>query len=362
MNYLDKNGLKELKKYMEIVVISDTQPTNSAAKIWINNGTMKYKNGEEWATISGSGSGDTEPLASTKMYFGTTEPSGYKFANGQALSKAEYPELFSLIGETYGGDHDTFNLPDMSGLVPVGLKVNSEWFNSLGKTGGQEEVTLTIEQMPAHNHGIRSDNVKGTVDAGATFTWGTAYSSFEANASQMTGGGQAHTNLQPYIVVNYIIKVKNIASEQTIVPDYIPIGTEFNYDGETVPDGYEEVEPSKKLIWTNSKTNSDFAEQTISKDLTTYDSILIKLIENKSDTPTEKNIINFICYKDEQSRIMTISFTNEQDVICNRRVKMSKDGIYFTNCSAYGIGSSSIASFLNNLLIPYQIYGIKEVS
>ena len=116
---------------------------------------MYLDNGTERIQVGGSGSGgDTEPIGSTKMYFGTTEPTGYKFVNGQALSRTEYAELFNLIGTTYGaGDESTtFNLPDMSGKVPVGLNVNKEWFNQLGKTGGSEEVTLTIEQIPSHYH------------------------------------------------------------------------------------------------------------------------------------------------------------------------------------------------------------------
>lgn len=158
----------------------------------------------------GTGGGDTEPIGSTKMYFGTTEPNGYKFANGQAISRTEYAELFKIIGTAYGnGDGSTtFNLPDMGGRVPVGLNVNKEWFNQLGKTGGSEEVTLTIDEMPSHTHSVLVSGGGNKYAASFTQDGGT----LEYIPTSSKGEGQAHTNLQPYITVNYIMKVKNIST------------------------------------------------------------------------------------------------------------------------------------------------------
>ena len=173
---------------------------------------MKYKdeNGN-WINIHVKAI-DNEPLSSTKIYFGTTEPNGYKFANGQELSRTEYAELFKIIGTTYGtGDGSTtFNLPNMNGRVPVGLNVNQEWFNTLGKTGGSTEVTLTVEQMPTHKHTL------GSIGTGSgpynynvsSLPIGTG-NSFDTSE---VGEDKAHSNLQPYITVNYIIKVKNLAT------------------------------------------------------------------------------------------------------------------------------------------------------
>lgn len=171
---------------------------------------MKYKdeNGN-WIDVHVKAI-DNEPLASTKMYFGTTEPNGYKFANGQAISRTEYAELFKIIGTAYGnGDGSTtFNLPDMGGRVPVGLNVNKEWFNQLGKTGGSEEVTLTIDEMPSHTHSVLVSGGGNKYAASFTQDGGT----LEYIPTSSKGEGQAHTNLQPYITVNYIIKVKNIST------------------------------------------------------------------------------------------------------------------------------------------------------
>ena len=191
------------------------------------------------------------------MYFGTTEPTGYKFVNGQALSRTEYAELFNLIGTTYGaGDESTtFNLPDMSGKVPVGLNVNKEWFNQLGKTGGSEEVTLTIEQIPNHTHSVNLSSGDETgINKLTTSSWSWSTQNQQNNGLlNPTGGGQAHTNLQPYITVNYIMKVKNVASENVIVPDNFPIGGEISYSANTLPDN----------SWVWSDTNyliSDYPE------------------------------------------------------------------------------------------------------
>lgn len=236
------------------IAISNTEPTNENIKLWINlDGVIKFRNeNNEWQVIVSGGSYET--IGTTKIYFGSTEPDGYKFVNGQAISRETYSELFSLIGTTYGtGDGSTtFNLPDMSGKVPVGLKVNTEWFARLGQTGGSETHTLTIAEMPIHDHG----NIRATMGSsgeiianteldGGDSQYGLRYQLTNSTGGKMktmpAGEGQAHNNLQPYMTVNYIMKVKNIASEQTIVPDYVPIGTVLDYEGTTVPDGYEEV-------------------------------------------------------------------------------------------------------------------------
>ncbi|MBE6152699.1 MAG: hypothetical protein E7166_00530 [Firmicutes bacterium] len=174
---------------------------------------MKYKdeNGN-WIDIHVKAI-DNEPLACTKIYFGTTEPNGYKFANGQELSRTEYAELFKVIGTNYGsGDGSTtFNLPNMNGRVPVGLNVNQEWFNTLGKTGGSTE-------LQEHSH-IQTVGGFPSVDGnanGSTEAYGYRITSLDVETSKVnmtlpTGSGNTG-NLQPYITVNYIIKVKNLAT------------------------------------------------------------------------------------------------------------------------------------------------------
>src|SRR5213078_1099193 len=86
-----------------------------------------------------------------RIFAGNFAPAGWMFCEGQLLPISEYETLFNLIGTTYGGDgQSTFALPDLRGRIPI------HQGNSfiLAETGGAEEITLTINQIPAHNHQI----------------------------------------------------------------------------------------------------------------------------------------------------------------------------------------------------------------
>ena len=159
---------------------------------------------------------DSLPVGASVEYAGTTIPDELKgtwlFERGQELSRTEYVKLFSVIGTSYGvGDGSTtFNLPNKCGRVPVGLDENDTDFNTIGKTDGEKEHILKINEIPPHNHpmkyALNSREVVttnyGSVSPRNDVTW------TDDNIIQTTGGGQAHNNLQPYIVKNYIIKVK----------------------------------------------------------------------------------------------------------------------------------------------------------
>ena len=86
-----------------------------------------------------------------RMFAGNFAPVGWQFCDGSTLSISENEVLFQLIGTTYGGDgQENFQVPDLRGRLPLH---QSSGFN-LGDTGGVEEVTLTIAQIPSHNHGM----------------------------------------------------------------------------------------------------------------------------------------------------------------------------------------------------------------
>jgi microcystin-dependent protein len=136
-------------------------------------------------------------------------PTGWKLCDGTAYSRTvTYNTLFDAIGTTYGsGDGSTtFNVPNLKGRIPVGLDSTQTEFDTLGETGGVKEVTLTTAQIPDHSHG--GQIVFGTGSGG---TAAVVASGNNPTSQPTTGGvsgtsGGAHTNLQPYIVVNYIIK------------------------------------------------------------------------------------------------------------------------------------------------------------
>src|ERR1700749_2572272 len=91
-----------------------------------------------------------------RMFAGNFAPAGWMFCAGQLLPISEYETLFNLIGTTYGGDgQSTFGLPDLRGRLPIhmgqGVGLSTRF---LSETGGVETVTLTLQQLPQHNHSL----------------------------------------------------------------------------------------------------------------------------------------------------------------------------------------------------------------
>lgn len=155
--------------------------------------------------------GSCVPTGTVVPFAGSNAPNDYLICDGSAISRQKYSKLFEVIGTTYGsGDGDsTFNLPNLKGKIPVGLNSEDSDFNILGKTGGEKTHILKVNEIPPHNH-------RQTVTASRTGS-GTTYVSWNANNlfgnkdtgardTLNTGGGEEHNNLQPYIVLNYIIK------------------------------------------------------------------------------------------------------------------------------------------------------------
>jgi microcystin-dependent protein len=153
-----------------------------------------------------------------RMFAGNFAPAGWMFCEGQLLPISENETLFNLIGTTYGGDgQSTFALPDLRGRVPIHMG------NSfiLAQTGGAEEITLTVQQIPAHTHsffastaGATATSPSGQVIAQsgqrAVYTEDTTTTNLAASAISPVGGSQPHTNFQPYLCVDFIISLFGI--------------------------------------------------------------------------------------------------------------------------------------------------------
>jgi microcystin-dependent protein len=150
-------------------------------------------------------------------------PRGWAFCNGQILPIAQNTALFSLLGTTYGGNgQTTFALPDLRGRTPVGSGQGPGLSSyDLGQVGGTETGTLTVNQMPAHNHlvNVNTDNgdtgrIANTFLANSSETpYTTSLASPGTMAPQMisnTGGNQPFALLQPYLTLNYCIALEGI--------------------------------------------------------------------------------------------------------------------------------------------------------
>lgn len=156
------------------------------------------------------------PVGTILPYAGSgAAPAGWLFCEGQSLLRADYPALFAAIGETYGHADDThFNLPDLQARVVVGRKAADGNFPALGCTGGECTCTLCTSDIEAHAHDGVASGVSVTcstvnvcdVDGGCSVVTGVSVSLETCACTGNAGGGLAHNNLQPYLVLRYMIK------------------------------------------------------------------------------------------------------------------------------------------------------------
>ena len=156
-----------------------------------------------------------------RMFAGNFAPNGWMFCEGQLMPISENETLYQLIGTTYGGDgQSTFALPDMRGRLPlhqVQVQGPGESY-VMGQTGGVEEITLTAAQIPVHGHALTATSALGTDDRagdrmlaqqGTTSLYLQDAPTVPMNAQSVTptGGSQPHTNLQPYLCIDFIISL-----------------------------------------------------------------------------------------------------------------------------------------------------------
>lgn len=163
----------------------------------------------------------TPYLGEIKIVSFNFAPKGWAFCRGQLLPINQNQALFSLLGTTYGGNGQTnFALPNLQGRVPI------HWGSgfTLGQVGGQEYHNLTSSEMPAHNHVLSGTTINGntTEPVGAILArapnnlYGTPTNLTTMHPQSVTnvGGSQPHNNMQPYLVLNFIIALVGIFPSQ----------------------------------------------------------------------------------------------------------------------------------------------------
>ena len=159
------------------------------------------------------------------MFAGNFAPAGWMFCDGALLPISENETLFQLIGTTYGGDGDsTFQLPNLSSRVPIHMGTGPSGNTyQIGEMAGVEQVTLSTSQIPNHSHAMlaSANSATGPSPAGQVYAAADIYTAAGApqvmsnQAITPAGGSQPHENLQPYLVVNYIISLFGIFPSQT---------------------------------------------------------------------------------------------------------------------------------------------------
>jgi len=160
-----------------------------------------------------------------RMFAGNFAPRGWALCDGQLLAVSQNDALFALLGTIYGGDgRSTFGLPDMRGRIPLHMGTGPGLSpRSIGEKSGQENVTLLLNNLPAHNHGFQASTSVAdsgypagqlVADTGAASVYNTAAPdtsiTMPANTVSNTGGGQQHMNMMPFQCVNFIIALFGI--------------------------------------------------------------------------------------------------------------------------------------------------------
>lgn len=239
---------------------------------------------------SGGTVSDTLPIGSVVKWFSTTIPTNWLACNGQAISRTEYAELFAVIGTKYGsGDGSTtFNLPNIKGKTTVGLDIDDTDFNELGKTGGEKTHTLTENEIPPMDVHMTQHTWfdRGGLEAGGAVNrkvvaGGGTGGSPEFVIGTVNGGGQAHNNLQPYIVSNYIIKAKQTQAVVATVVD--------NLTSESSTDA---LSANQGRILKGYIENNDTMISTLQQDIIDIeDSMITKIQKNGVNLPiTNKTV------------------------------------------------------------------------
>lgn len=143
-------------------------------------------------------------------------PKGWALCNGQLLPINQNQALFSLLGTTFGGDgRVNFALPDLRGRVPIHVGGS----HTLGERGGEQAHTLSVAELPTHTHpltGSASDAAFVLPTDNAVARSSQVYGppsdlvALDPSSNGVTGGSQAHLNMQPFLTLSFCIALQGI--------------------------------------------------------------------------------------------------------------------------------------------------------
>lgn len=306
---------------------------------------MKYRDSEgNLQEIYLPPTGDTMPIGSVVEYAGSTAPANWLFVGTEVL-KTDYPELYSVLGDIYNDENTPdgyFKVYNKKGLVTVGIDADDSDFDTIGKKYGEKEHTLVRKELPNERLSVYTgkdidgnDVLQYTHTAVRTLSAGS-----RIGQTEPLGEGQAHNNVQPSIVGNFICKAKNSVGL---------IGNITSLYSESAQGSYacDYINNLKKEVWVNSDTTKGFAEQSLTLDEGyKYYMLVIKRYS------TTNKLLTFILYPNSINDISYSDYDDSKVRAWNREVTISEDGktISFGNNTINGAADSSG-------LIPYKIYG-----
>lgn len=167
-------------------------------------------------------------IGEIRMFAGNFAPAGWSFCDGQLMPISENETLFNLIGTTYGGDgQETFALPNLQSRIPIHQGTGPSGVTyQIAEAAGTESETLTLQQIPVHNHPLLASMGTGTQNspAGEVLASGSSVSIFRPQAPTQplaaqtlnpAGGSQPHENMVPFVCINFIISLFGIFPQQT---------------------------------------------------------------------------------------------------------------------------------------------------
>lgn len=193
-----------------IVCTSGTRPSlpkRGQPIVETDTGNLLYYNGTTWVTITQSVS--PVPVGTITPFGGAAAPTGYLLCDGSSQLRSTYAALFAVIGTSYGSvDGTHFNVPNAKGRSLVGLDATQTEFDALGKTGGAKTHTLSVNEMPNHNHVGAGTHYGITTTTGLVGPVSGSSQRYPVDLEQIVskGGGAAHNNLAPFLTTQYVIK------------------------------------------------------------------------------------------------------------------------------------------------------------
>lgn len=161
-------------------------------------------------------------LAEIKIVGFNFAPRGWASCDGQILPINQNQSLYSLLGTSYGGDgRTTFALPDLRGRTPIHVgQSNGGASHNLGQKSGEETHTLNMAEMPNHQHQAQASSLEADAPIPTNFVLAASNNRLYTDPGNLTpltpasvsntGGGQAHENMQPYLVLNFCIAIQGL--------------------------------------------------------------------------------------------------------------------------------------------------------